>query len=301
MKALHLHSESSASIAALARLFSTAAFRELGVRGRSSLVARLLRQSSITTEMSLNSSLASAFAFGFDVLRRQPQRHECIYKAAIVNRRLLGTHSLRTALMLSEVRVGSAIADLVLLNGTSTAFEIKSERDKLAKLRHQVRAYREVFANVCVVLGPDHVGSAMVELPVDVGVYTLDRRLRLSQVRSEVENTSHLSPSTMLSVLRKREVELLLNALGLEVPTGPNTRFMTECREQVIGVAGAKVHSAMIDVLKRTRIQRRSEDYVAALPHALKSLGLEVGFSVGGEQRVLIALQTPLHEVMTWG
>lgn len=50
----------------------------------------------------------------------------------IANKILLGKHSLNTSHMLSEFRVGYNKADVVIINGTSSVYEIKSEY----KLRH---------------------------------------------------------------------------------------------------------------------------------------------------------------------
>ena len=62
-------------------------------------------------------------------------RHEYYFKNTIANKRLLGSHSLNTATMLSEFRVGRNIADCVILNGQSTCYEIKTEFGKNTKTK----------------------------------------------------------------------------------------------------------------------------------------------------------------------
>jgi hypothetical protein len=63
------------------------------------------------------------------VLKRSGLRDKYVYKAALTQRVLMGKHSLRTACMLSEFRVGDRKADITILNGTTTVYEIKSDRD----------------------------------------------------------------------------------------------------------------------------------------------------------------------------
>ena len=56
---------------------------------------------------------------------------EYVYKNTIVNKILLGRHSLNTSTLISELNVGKSKADIVIFNGTSTVYEIKTELDSL--------------------------------------------------------------------------------------------------------------------------------------------------------------------------
>jgi len=85
--------------------------------------------------------VCSLFERAFSLLEREGYRHEYVYKAALTQKIFLGRHSLQTASMLSEFRVGQCKADLVILNGTSTVYEVKSERDSLDRLERQVAAW----------------------------------------------------------------------------------------------------------------------------------------------------------------
>lgn len=76
-------------------------------------------------------TVGDVFDQAFEILKVAGQRDEYIYRAAISQKILMGTHSLRTASMLNEFRAGSSKADLVILNGTATVYEIKSERIRL--------------------------------------------------------------------------------------------------------------------------------------------------------------------------
>ena len=118
----------SSELSAISRLFSSAVFREMAEKGRSSLFAKLLKEINVISPGKL-SRVANVFDAAFDVLRAAGRRDEYIYRAALTHKVLLGTHSLNTASMLSEFRVGGCKADVAILNGTATVYEIKSERD----------------------------------------------------------------------------------------------------------------------------------------------------------------------------
>ncbi|PKG80047.1 hypothetical protein CXF80_18020 [Shewanella sp. Actino-trap-3] len=72
-------------------------------------------------------------------------RYEYFYKNTIANNRLLGRHSLRTAAMITEFRVGRNIADCVIFNGSSTCYEIKTEFDSLSRLDAQLDSYLQIL------------------------------------------------------------------------------------------------------------------------------------------------------------
>jgi len=85
--------------------------------------------------------------------------------------------------MLTEFRVGECKADLAILNGTSTVYEVKSERDSLSRLERQVAAYAKVFASVYVIAAETHVSAVIASVPKDVGVLCLNGRYQISPVR----------------------------------------------------------------------------------------------------------------------
>jgi hypothetical protein len=93
-------------LAAISRLFSSSVVHEMAKRGRSPLFARLARQSRLPEFLSPSSCVSALFDAAFALLKREGYRHEYIYKAALTHKILLGIHSLQTASMMNEFRVG---------------------------------------------------------------------------------------------------------------------------------------------------------------------------------------------------
>ena len=98
--------------AAIARFFSSSVIKELARRGKSPTLARLIRESGLLSSEHNQNTVGEFLDFGFDQLKKKNLRHEYIYKAAITKKILLGTHSLQTASMLTEFRVGDSKADV---------------------------------------------------------------------------------------------------------------------------------------------------------------------------------------------
>ena len=136
----------ASQLSATTRLFSPGVFREMAKKGRSPLFTRLLGLSKVRDLCAADATVGHAFESAFGVLKTIGLRDEYVYRAALTNKVLMGTHSLNTACMLTEFRVGACKADLVILNGTATVYEIKSERDSLSRLANRSAVLR-AFTN----------------------------------------------------------------------------------------------------------------------------------------------------------
>ena len=99
------------------------------------MFARLANELLALEYIDSNSPIRDLFDSIFDRLTSKDYRHEFIYKSVIAHKILLGRHSLNTAVLLNEFRVGDCKADVVVINGTSNVYEIKSERDSLCRLK----------------------------------------------------------------------------------------------------------------------------------------------------------------------
>ncbi|WP_340571179.1 sce7726 family protein [Stenotrophomonas sp. G106K1] len=296
-----MSSYSAGQIAALTRLFSASVFREMAKYGRSTLFSRLALQADVWGELDVLATVGDAFDSAFGVLRVAGRRDEYVYRAAVIRKVLMGTHSLRTASMLSEFRVGGSKADLVILNGTSTAYEIKSERDSLSRLASQVENYKRLFAKVNVIAGESHVDRVLAIVPEDVGVMCLSRRYRISTVREVVECPERICPATVFESLRIAESSEILRSMGGDVPKVPNTQRHALMRELFETLDPVLLHREMVRTLKRTRNLAPLSELLQGLPESLHAAALSISVRHGDHERLVKAIRTPLKTAMNWG
>jgi hypothetical protein len=212
----------------------------------------------------------------------------------------MGKHSLNTACMLNEFRAGACRADLVILNGTATVYEIKSERDSLARLANQVENYKKVFAKVYVIAGESHVRSVIETTPKDVGVMCLSRRYRISTVREALNCPERICTATVLESLRAAEASSVLVELGVAFPEVPNTLLHAALRECFQRLKPEDVHVAMVKTLKRTRDLAPLSDLVDRLPLSLHAAALSIQVRRSDHGHLIEAVGTPLDAAMAW-
>jgi hypothetical protein len=287
-------------LAAISRLFSSSIVKEMGKRGRSPLFARLARQSRLSDLLSPSACVSALFDAAFALLRREGNRHEYIYKAALTHKILLGIHSLQTASMMNEFRVGECKADVAILNGTATVYEIKSERDSLSRLERQVAAYSTVFAKVYVIAAEGHVQAVAKVVPDFVGIMQLNRRYCISTLREAVDQPERTSPSAIFDSIRTAEARMILSSLGVTIPDVPNTRLHSVLREEFVKLDRAQAHAQMVRVLKRTRNLLPLSTLLNQLPHSLQTAALSVPLRKADHERLVAAVNSSLQDAMGW-
>jgi hypothetical protein len=287
-------------LAAISRLFSSSVVRELARSGRSPLFARLIAQSPILGLMSVSDRVCAAFETAFSLLKREGCRHEYIYKSALTHKILLGKHSLQTASMINEFRVGNCIADVAILNGTATVYEVKSERDSLTRLERQIAAYATVFAKVYVIAAEDHISAVDDTVPDFVGILCLNRRHHISTLRDAVDQPERTSPGAIFDAIRTEEARMILASFGVTVPRVPNTELYGVLRDAFVKLDPIQAQKGMVNVLKRTRNLLPLSALVDQLPRSLQTAALSIPMRKADHQRLVAGVNTPLKTAMGW-
>ncbi|MDQ0353561.1 hypothetical protein J2S22_000467 [Rhodoplanes tepidamans] len=290
----------ASQLSAMTRLFSASVFREMAKKGRSPQFRRLFDEAALRGSCATGATVGSAFETAFSILKIAGRRHEYIYRTAVTQKILLGRHTLHTAAMLNEFRAGTCKADLVILNGTATVYEIKSERDSLTRLARQVDNYKRVFAAVNVIASEDHVEGVLAAVPEDIGVMCLSKRYRISVIQDAVNQPERVSPQTVFDSLRSDEAELILNGLGVCVPKVPNTQRHAVMRDLFAELNSADVHSQMVQVLKRSRNLTPLSDLIDQLPRSLHAAALSIPIRRADHRRLTDVVAMPLGVAMTW-
>lgn len=287
-------------VSATARMFSAKVLQELSRYGLSPLLARLLRESGLAKQLHPSESIRECFQFAFRTLRRKAYRHEYIYKSAITNKVLLGTHSLQTASMITEFRVADCKADVVILNGTGTVYEIKSERDTLTRLERQIAAYMDVFATVNVIVGENHTDSALDLTPPEVGVMELSSKHTISTIRPGENKPERTQSSAIFESINLQEAKIILRNLSIDVPEVPNTIMYDVCRDLFVKIPGHFAHKEMVSTLKRTRKLTALSGLVDELPPCLYSAALTSKIRRQDHGRLVGAMGVPIGDALEW-
>lgn len=286
--------------AALSRLFSATVMRELSQRGRSPLFARLFQGLPFKAQHDPLLPVSSVFDQAFSLLKKDRYRVEHSYKTAITQKVLLGRHSIRTASLVNEFYVDGCKADIAIFNGTSTAYEIKSERDKMDRLDRQLSSYKKCFSKVYVITGESHLKDVRSIAPEGVGILILNSRFQISTIREASSNIDDLDIGAMADSVKQSELFSMLNKLGVPTPDVANTEIRTKVKKILKGFPKDEIQSVMVSVLRASRKTNLSDEYISSLPYSLKVAALSMQLKKREQTNFLEGINTPTREALTW-
>lgn len=295
-----MNSLSNSQQSALAGIFSSAVLRELASKGRSPAFARLVKEAGLASAAQWP-NLRAIFHTAFSKLQKTHNRNEYVYKSVIAHKLLLGKHSLKTASMLTEFRVGASKADVVVLNGTSTVYEIKSERDNLERLESQIDSYRQVFAKVNVITSENHAEQVLKITPPNVGVLLLNKRYKITTIRNSIEDFDQINASNIFSSVQIHEAKKMLLDFGINTPEMPNTLLHSYLLNIYRSLPAIKVHDSMVRVLKETRSLYPLKDLFLELPSALHASLVSLPLKNVDRFRLIDVMSIKTEDALNWG
>src|SRR5690625_1290303 len=222
-------------------------------------------------------------------------RNEYFYKITLLNRRLLGVHSVNTAVALAELPVGKSVADFVLLNGEAVVYEIKSEFDDFSRLEDQLADYYKAFINVYVVTAESKVGQLKALLKDSpAGIIALRKNGSLSHPIKPSQNYSKLLEHVALfKLLRKQEYLYITKKLFKDIPDVQPVHLYDACfnlfKELDIEVA----YETVIEQLKTRNIKEKAAFKKA--PESIKGLVYFEDLSKKDYEKLFILLKKQME------
>lgn len=254
--------------------------------------ARRLRPVTALVQGDASATLGHAFDAAHGLLRRG-YRSEYFYKNIVVSKIVFGRHSPRTASALLELPVGRSIADVVVLNGTSTVYEIKTDLDSFARLTSQLTDYLACFEHVNVVTSMAKVSAAAEAAPQSVGIIGLQPNGSLSRIRASEGGLSSIKPDRLFELLRQREaLDVLDRALGYQQDVPPGDLW-ARCKALFMTLPIDVSHRESISALRMRGMHGANLASEASFPKSLRALAYETELSVIGRTRMRSRLAAP--------
>ena len=206
-------------------------------------------------------------------------RHQCpveyVFKAYLLKRLLFGRHSPRTTACYFEFPVGNARADMLLVNGDATVFEVKSRFDNPVRLESQLQEYYKCFTQVTVVTEAGYEDKYMDELPAHVGVATLTSRDSLSTKRTPLPHRDELDHFSLFQVFHQAERHRVAEELlGIRASAfNPAKRYHRLLERFAADLPVLRGHEEVVSALRQRQRTERLADRCKQLPRSLHVAG----------------------------
>ncbi len=204
-------------------------------------------------------------------------RNEYIYKNTIINELLIAKYGLETTIALNEFKTNKSIADLVLLNGSSKVFEIKTELDTPIRLESQINDYKKVFEEIYIVTYHSLVDKYISFIDKEIGIVSLKEDLKLTTVRVANKN-SNFDNTAILKCLRKPEyINVLEKHFGF-LPKTTDVKFYRACKDLFLKIPSKTLHDLMLVELKKRKIKEEELLTAKSTPDYLKYICYTLDF-----------------------
>ena len=280
---------------ALGKLFTPIVINNLAQKNYSPYLAEVCANSGLLNKLDLSMTLGNFFDFVYNFLFKN-YKNEYIYKNVLANKILLGKHSLNTSQMLMEFRVGRSKADVVLLNETSTVYEIKSEYDSFVRLEKQIQSYCNVFDYINVITTNRQANKISSFLPDKIGILVLTNKNTISTIREPKSNKENINLAILFDSLRKDEYTYIVKQYYGSIPDVPNTQIYRICKELFCKIPISDAQDITIDVFKKRNNTKILRNFVEQAPSSIIAYILSIDNQEKQMKKLITIFNKEIHE-----
>lgn len=187
-------------------------------------------------------------------LLQKRYQNEYVLKNEILNKWVKEELRKNDSIIYNELSIGKARADLVLFNGVSTVFEIKTELDDISRLKHQLENYNKIFNKVYVVV-PIEESNLYFDFDSNVGIITYDSVSHKLHKMREARYSIDIHIDVLMEVLHTKEyLQICENYYG-KLPESLNAFNQFDiCKKIISEVPKKEINSVFIKKMKERRV-----------------------------------------------
>jgi len=178
-------------------------------------------------------------------------QNEYILKNSFLNDWLIEELGESKSQVFSEFRVGNAIADLVIFNGASKVFEIKTDMDSDKRLNTQLEEYRKAFNEIYLII-PASKLDLYLKYDNSIGIITFDinESERFYLKRLAINNPT-IDPKTLMHVFHTTEYkEVVKNYFG-HLPNMTSFNQFVICSDLIKNIPNNELNQLFINQMKK--------------------------------------------------
>lgn len=197
-------------------------------------------------------------------------RCEYIYKNLIARKILIKRHSLDTSALIPEMYVENSKADIVIFNGTSTVYEIKTELDSLNRLKSQLNSYLKCFDKVYIVTTLENIKKLENIIPDKVGLIEVTKRNALKEYKRAKSNKENIDKGELFRLLRQNEIINIMRKLGNDFSDTPSVFIRTEGKKIFLTLDNITAHDMAVKEMKTRKVKNEQKELIEKAPESLK-------------------------------
>lgn len=223
---------------------------------------------------------------------RKNYRNEYIYKNTLINELLLKKYGVKDTIIINEFRVGNSIADTVMFNGASKAFEIKTELDSEKRLPDQLEDYTKIFKE-CYVVTNEKLVEKYIKANKNIGIIALSngkRSLKIEEVKSAKIN-ENIDASTLMKTIRTSEYKYIVEKHYGQLPEMNDFNMFDICEKLIMKIPNNKLNELFLEVIRK---RKTNTGKLRTFSNELRQLALAMNFNSDTYSLLLEKLNKPI-------
>lgn len=179
--------------------------------------------------------------------------NEYFYKNEFINKWLKKELGSSNSVIFSEFRIGKAIADLTMFNGTSKVFEIKTELDKEYRLSGQISAYKKIFNEIYLIV-PGICLKKYENYDKNIGIISFDSDYKNFQLIRKSEKSIGPDSSTIMEVLYTHEYKEIVKQYYGSLPKMTDFTQFEICSRYISQIPIDSLNVLFINTVKKRSV-----------------------------------------------
>ncbi|TCO30576.1 hypothetical protein EV200_1016 [Pedobacter psychrotolerans] len=179
--------------------------------------------------------------------------NEYIYKNNFLNDWILKKFALENSVVFNEFRVVDSIADLVIFNGCSKVFEIKTILDGEYRLSKQLESYKKIFNEIYIIVPLSQI-ERYLKFEEKIGVITYDHLSNCFTVVQESTKNLEIDPCTAMNILRTKEYKSIVSQYYGETPEMNDFNQYEVCKKLIEQIPPISFNKMFVDLMKVRKI-----------------------------------------------
>lgn len=202
-----------------------------------------------------NATYLDYLKYVYQILENNYQ-NEYIFKNSFLNEWLIKEIGQNNTKVYNEFRVGNAVADLVMFNGKSKVFEIKTEFDSTKRLNLQIENYSKAFNQIFLIV-PESKLSIYSKIDKNIGLISFNNNEKLEKfiLQRDAFTNSEVDYDTIMKVLHTNEYKSIVESFYGELPIMTSFNQYNICRELIKKIPNNTLNKKFIEKMKSRNLE----------------------------------------------
>lgn len=180
-------------------------------------------------------------------------RNEYIFKNSLINM-LIKKYKTQQTVLFNEFAVGNSIADLVMFNGISRAYEIKTELDSDKRLITQLADYKKIFQQCFIVIHESCI-EKYDNLDNDIGIIVLSTNrghIKFETIKEPINN-DYIDSYALMRCLRTSEYKGIIKQYYGSLPIMDAFSAFSICEKMMAAIPSSELNTLFIQMMKKRK------------------------------------------------